>query len=121
MKKYLLSFVIVISPVSILLALPAQTQPQTLSDQQLIHQQERQKALEDLLNPTSPDIHLLPPSKTVGEINFPVESLCFNINRVELIDRDKLPWFIPLKKLAQQAEHRCLGGEGINLFVVAQT
>ncbi|MCO6545190.1 MAG: ShlB/FhaC/HecB family hemolysin secretion/activation protein [Gilliamella sp.] len=117
MKKYLLSFVLVISPVSILFALPAQTQTQTLSDQQLIHQQERQKALEDSLNPTSPDIHLLPPSKTVGEINFPVESLCFNINRVELIERDKLPWFIPLKKLAQQAEHRCLGGEGINLLM----
>ncbi|OCG39089.1 ShlB/FhaC/HecB family hemolysin secretion/activation protein [Gilliamella sp. Bif1-4] len=117
MKKYLLSFVLVISPVSILLALPTQTQTQTLSDQQLIHQQERQKALEDSLNPTSPDIHLLPPSKTVGEIEFPVESLCFNINRVELIDRDKLPWFIPLKKLAQQAEHRCLGGEGINLLM----
>ncbi|OCG68057.1 hypothetical protein A9G39_03785 [Gilliamella sp. Imp1-6] len=52
MKKYLLSFVLVIFPVSILFALLAQTQ--TLSDQQLIHQQERQKALEDSLKLNCP-------------------------------------------------------------------
>ncbi|NUF49616.1 ShlB/FhaC/HecB family hemolysin secretion/activation protein [Gilliamella sp. ESL0250] len=115
MKKFLLSLALVICPVSIVLAEPLSTQ--TLSDQQLIHQQERQKALQDSLNPISPDIHLLPPSTTTGQIDFPVESLCFNINQVELIGRDKLPWFIPLKKLVQQAEHRCLGGQGINLLM----
>lgn len=89
----------------------------SISDQQLLHQQERQKALQEALTPTSQDIHLLPPIVTSGEINFPDEPLCFKINQVELVNRNKLPWFIPLNKLVQQAEHRCLGVEGVNLLM----
>lgn len=88
-----------------------------IDDQQLIRQQEREKALQETLNPENPDIRLLPPTTKIDKVTFPKESLCFTINEVELVDRDKLPWFIPLKKLAQQAEHHCLGGEGINLLM----
>ncbi|NUF50683.1 hypothetical protein [Gilliamella sp. ESL0250] len=84
MKKFLLSLAFVIYPVTIVLAEPLSTQ--TL----LIYQQERQKALQDSLNPISPDIHLLLPSTTTGQIDFPVELLCFNINQVELIECDSV-------------------------------
>ncbi|MWN31676.1 MULTISPECIES: ShlB/FhaC/HecB family hemolysin secretion/activation protein [unclassified Gilliamella] len=114
MKKYLLGLTLIIFPVSNLLAEP---QTQTLSDQQLIHQQERQKALEETLTPTSPDIRLLPATTSTSEIDFPIESLCFNIHRVELVGRDQLPWYIPLKKFVQQGEGHCLGGQGINLLM----
>jgi hemolysin activation/secretion protein len=113
--KYLLSLSLLFLPIYLVSAAPLSNQ--ALGDQQLIHQQERQKALQDLLSPTSPDIRLLPPNATTKEIDFPTEAHCFNIDHVELMERDKLPWFIPLKRLAQQAEHRCLGGQGINLLM----
>lgn len=89
----------------------------SIDDRQLRHQQEREKALQEALNPENPDIRLLPPTTKIDTVTFPKESLCFTINEVELVDRDKLSWFIPIKKLAQQAEHHCLGGEGINLLM----
>ncbi|WP_081298439.1 ShlB/FhaC/HecB family hemolysin secretion/activation protein [Gilliamella sp. wkB108] len=123
LKKFHLSVLVlsVFPALELLAEPPPEILPETkiLSDQHLNHQQERQKALEDALTPESPDIRLLPPSTEVGKIAFPNESSCFNINQIELIDRNKLPWFIPLTKLAQQAEHRCLGAEGINLLMTA--
>lgn len=107
--------IVLTSPIA-LAQLPA---TQQLGDMQLIHQQERQKALEESLNTTAPDIHLLPPTTSVNELNFPQESLCFNIDQVQLLERDKLPWFVPLNKLAQQAEHRCLGAKGVNILMSA--
>ena len=90
-----------------------------LSDNQLIRQQEHDKALQETLTPASPDIRLLLPIDSLGEMQFPQEPLCFNIQKVNLVERDKLAWFVPLKKLAQQAEQRCLGAEGINLLMSA--
>lgn len=117
MKKYILSLALVTYPFSALLAEPPPIKE--LSDKQLIHQQEREKALQDSLTPASPDIRLLPPDSKENALNFPTESLCFNIKQVKLLERDKLPWYIPLNKLAKQAEHRCLGGEGITLLMTA--
>lgn len=116
-KNLVLTAVITISPSCLLFAEPPPTK--VISDEQLIHQQERDKALQETLTPATPDIRLLPPSTHTGELNFPTESLCFVINQVQLLERDKLPWFIPLNKLAKQAEHHCLGSEGINLLMKA--
>jgi hemolysin activation/secretion protein len=115
--KLQLSILLILSPAFLFAALPPA--PQTLNDQQLIRQQEREKALQETLTPESPNIRLLSPTTSVNELNFPTEDLCFNINHVELIDRDKLPWYIPLNKLAQQAEQHCLGAQGINLLMSA--
>ncbi|QIQ22032.1 ShlB/FhaC/HecB family hemolysin secretion/activation protein [Zophobihabitans entericus] len=87
------------------------------SDQQLINQQERQKALEERLNVSAPDISLLPNIPTSQIISFPEESPCFQIDQVILEKRDELPWWITLNKLARQAEGHCLGSQGINILM----
>nr|WP_211324610.1 ShlB/FhaC/HecB family hemolysin secretion/activation protein [Orbus hercynius] len=92
-------------------------QDQAISDQQLIYQQERQKAMEQALSSQAPDIRLLPPLQRTHTIAFPDELLCFPIEKVELIGRDQLPYVMPLYDLSQQAQGRCLGGEGINLLM----
>ena len=124
MKRYLLACSLIVLPTMVTLAEPPPTQQlndrqliNQVSDQQLIHQQERDKAIQDTLTPSSPDIHLLAPSSETGEIIFPTEPLCFNIEQVQLLERDKLPWFIPINKLARQADHHCLGSEGISLLM----
>lgn len=87
------------------------------STQQLINQQARQKAIEETLSPQAPDVRLLPPLESNHTLHFPQERLCFQINRVELLERDALPYIMPLWPLAKQAEGQCLGGEGINLLM----
>ena len=115
-KKHLFAWGAIIIPSFVALAEPP-PKTQQLSDQQLIRQQERDRALQDTLTPSAPDIHLLPPTHETSDIHFPTESFCFNIHQVQLLERDKLPWFIPINKLARQAEHRCLGVEGVNLLM----
>lgn len=56
----------------------------TAGDQQLIHQQEQQRALEQRLTPNAPDVRLSPPSDTFGRIVFPQETPCFTISQVTL-------------------------------------
>ncbi|MDF7666741.1 ShlB/FhaC/HecB family hemolysin secretion/activation protein [Orbaceae bacterium ESL0727] len=93
--------------------------PADIDNQQLILQQERQKALQSTLDVKAPDIHLLPSLAKSDQIDFPTESPCFAITQVELIDRNNLPWFIPLHQLTDQAKNRCLGAQGINLLMNA--
>lgn len=88
-------------------------------NQQLIHQQERQKALEEQLAPEIPDVRLSQPVKTYSWLVFPEESPCFNINQVELLGQETVPKWLRLKYLAAQGEGHCLGGEGINLLMSA--
>lgn len=90
-----------------------------ISNQQLIYQQERQKALENILTPQSPSVRLMAPVASGDLLNFPQESICFNIQQVELLGREDLPFTIPLSGLSHQAEGRCLGGQGINLLMTA--
>lgn len=92
-------------------------QNQKVSDQQLIYQQERQKATEEALSTKTPDINLQSPMKKVQSIDFPEEKVCFRIDHVKLLERDALPFYIPLNRLAQQAEGRCLGSNGLNLLM----
>ncbi|WVD64523.1 ShlB/FhaC/HecB family hemolysin secretion/activation protein [Utexia brackfieldae] len=90
-----------------------------ISDQRLIYQQERQKALETALKPEAADIRLLPPMQVSGQIDFPTETICFPIHKVNLLERDKISYLIPLDRLAKQAQGRCIGGQGINLLMKA--
>lgn len=86
-------------------------------DRQFIHQQEQQRALEQRLTPNVPDVRLSPPSEGFGRITFPAEKPCFPINQVVLSGQDKLPHWLPLQHIANQAQGRCLGGKGINLLM----
>ena len=86
-------------------------------DNQFIIQQQRQKALEQQLTPPVPDVRLSEPSSSFGKIAFPVETPCFPIQRVTLTGQDALPRWLPLQRIASQAQGRCLGGKGINLLM----
>lgn len=86
-------------------------------DNQFIIQQQRQKALEQQLTPPVPDVRLSEPSSSFGKIAFPVETPCFPIRNVSLTGQDALPRWLPLQRIADQAQGRCLGGKGINLLM----
>ncbi|WP_152562783.1 MULTISPECIES: ShlB/FhaC/HecB family hemolysin secretion/activation protein [unclassified Serratia (in: enterobacteria)] len=85
--------------------------------EQLILQQQRQRALEQQLLPSTPDVRLLPPASRLGSLMFPQEKPCFNIDRVELSGQEALPRWLPLQRIANQAQGQCLGGKGINLLM----
>lgn len=85
-----------------------------LADEQIIHQQESQQAREAQLTPAVPDVRLSPSVTSSGRIDFPAEMPCFPIWLVELQQRETLPHWLPLQKLANQAIGHCLGGKGIN-------
>ena len=46
-------------------------------------------------------------------VNFPPEASCFKINQVDVINREKLPLWLPVKRVTSQAISRCLGINGI--------
>ncbi|CNH07664.1 putative hemolysin activator protein [Yersinia thracica] len=85
--------------------------------QQSIHQQERQRALEERLAPATPDVRLSAPAASLGRIVFPVEKPCFVIDRITLSGTEPLPRWLPLQRLADQAQGQCLGAKGINLLM----
>ncbi|WP_419718506.1 ShlB/FhaC/HecB family hemolysin secretion/activation protein [Erwinia aphidicola] len=91
--------------------------PLALADEQLILQQQRQKALEQQLLPPTPDIRLQPKVDQSGKLAFPQETPCFPIDRVVLNGKDALPHWLPLQRMANQAQGQCLGGKGINLLM----
>lgn len=86
-------------------------------ENQFIIQQQRQRALEQQLTPPVPDVRLSEPASSFGKIAFPIESPCFAINRIELSGQEALPHWLPLQRIADQAQGRCLGGKGINLLM----
>ncbi|AVX38419.1 ShlB/FhaC/HecB family hemolysin secretion/activation protein [Yersinia massiliensis] len=87
------------------------------SVQQSIHQQERQRALEERLSPSAPDVRLSEPTASLGRLVFPVEKPCFAIDHVKLTGTQPLPRWLPLQRLANQAQGHCLGAKGINLLM----
>lgn len=89
----------------------------TSNNEQLIIQQQRQKALEQQLVPLTPDVRLSRASHRASHIKFPQENNCFSINQVVLTGQDKLPFWLQLQLIANQAQGLCLGGEGINLLM----
>ena len=85
--------------------------------QELIHQQENQRAREAALAPPTPDVRLSSPSSSFGKLQFPQETPCFPIHHIELQNRSDFPHWLPLQPLADQAVGHCLGGKGINLVM----
>ena len=91
--------------------------PFATSNEQLILQQQRQKALEQQLAPAAPDVRLSTKSSAAAKLDFPAETPCFPIQQVQLQGRDALPHWLPLQKLADRATGHCLGGKGINALM----
>lgn len=87
------------------------------TDEQLIRQQESQRAREAQLAPPVPDVRLSPQTTSTARIDFPEEKPCFPVQQVELQQREKLPHWLPLQKLADQAVGQRLGGKGINALM----
>lgn len=87
------------------------------AEEQIIIQQQRQKALEQQLTPPKPDVRLSPPSSGFGSIDYPNETPCFPIHKVVLSGEEKLPRWLPIQHLGVEAEGRCLGAQGINLLM----
>lgn len=88
-----------------------------LADEQLIRQQESQRAREAQLTPPVHDVRLSSKNVISEQIYFPDEIPCFAIRQVTLQPREKLPHWLPLQKLADQATGHCLGGKGINALM----
>jgi hemolysin activation/secretion protein len=86
-------------------------------EQQFIHQQEQQRALQQSLTPEAPDVRLAPPVGALGRINFPQETPCFTLSQVRLSGTEALPHWLPLQRISNQAVGKCLGSEGINLLM----
>ncbi len=81
--------------------------------QQSIHQQERQRALEERLAPSTPDVRLSATAASWGRMVFPVEKPCFVIERVTVSGTEPLPRWLPLQRIANQAQGQCLGGRAL--------
>lgn len=82
-------------------------------EQQVNHQQEQEKARYHQLETQGKDVRATGSGVQSSKINFPAEANCFQINQVVLEKDNKIPHWIPLRKLTEQAEKRCLGIEGI--------
>ena len=117
LKRLTLALICASYSIDVAAAPPLAEQNKAISDQQLIYQQERQKAVEQSLSNQEPDVRLLPPQSHSNTLNFPQESPCFPIDNVVLEERKALPFTVPLSTLLKQAQGQCLGGEGINLLM----
>ena len=86
-------------------------------DQQRIHQQAQQRALEQRLAPEQQTVHLKLPTSQPLPTGFPQETPCFPVDQVTLKGIEALPSWLTLQPLANTAVGHCLGGEGINLLM----
>lgn len=103
---------------AMLIASPlAQADSASASNEQVILQQQRQRALEQQLLPPTPDVRLAPPISPSGRLVFPQEKPCFTLDSVELNGQQTLPRWLPLQRIARQAQGQCLGARGINLLM----
>ncbi|WP_420844791.1 ShlB/FhaC/HecB family hemolysin secretion/activation protein [Limnobaculum eriocheiris] len=90
-----------------------------INNQQIINQQERQKALEEQLAPEQPDVRMELPAGSSSIAQFPQEANCITINQVTLSGSDYLTNWLMLQRVANQAKGQCIGGKGINLLMSA--
>lgn len=84
-------------------------------DQQFIHQQQQQDALEEKFGARAPDVRLSTPAAPVGKLTFPQETPCFDIQQVTVSGAGSLPHWLPLQRMAGEGAGQCLGVQGINL------
>lgn len=95
---------------------PDAAEQRRLDDQQLIHRQEQQQAIEQQLTPDMPDIRILPEQLRSRQGNFPAEYPCFMIREIHLGGIEALPGWAQLEaqRLVLNARNKCLGAQGIN-------
>lgn len=91
-------------------------QQRQIDNQQLIHRQEQQQALEQQLAPEAPDVRILPETLRSRQGRFPSEYPCFMIREVHLSGADALPQWAQreAQRLMLTARDKCLGTQGIN-------
>ncbi|HHQ6614410.1 TPA: ShlB/FhaC/HecB family hemolysin secretion/activation protein [Serratia fonticola] len=88
-------------------------------EQQMSHQQEQEKARYNQLETVGKDVRSSDNGGLSTRIDFPEEQPCFTLQRVELNKDDKIPHWIPLRKLTEQAQGRCLGIQGVKALATA--
>lgn len=88
-------------------------------EQQMSHQQEQEKARYNQLETVGKDVRSSGNAGLSTHIDFPEEQPCFTIQRVELNKDNKIPHWIPLHKLTEQAQGRCLGIQGVKTLATA--
>ena len=94
--------------------------PLASAAEQDIIQQQRQKAIEAQLQPQVPDVRIPTSATSYSRVSFPAEDPCFTIQHVTLNGKQDFPGWLPLQRLADQAQGRCLGVQGINLLMSTQ-
>ena len=87
------------------------------NDQQQIHQQAQQRALEQRLALPDPDVRVELPSDISLQQGFPQETPCFPLRQVTLSGSEAFPRWLALQRLANTAVGHCLGSQGINLLM----
>lgn len=95
---------------------------QKLSDQNLIYQQERQKALQSTLDVEAPTVRLMPDEELQSTmLNFPQETSCFPIHHlaIETDKGERVSLWLRLFLQNAKIEGRCLGSAGINTLMTA--
>ncbi|WP_072164793.1 ShlB/FhaC/HecB family hemolysin secretion/activation protein [Photorhabdus aegyptia] len=96
---------------------PVYADDQPLFKQQEQHQKQQQQALEQRLEAKAPTVRLSDEISSISGLSFPNESPCFVIHKVTLSGREDLPHWVPLQRLADQANSHCLGLQGIDLLM----
>lgn len=91
--------------------------PEQNAARQFQQQEQQQKARDESLMPKVPDIRLSEDSLSSSRIPFVDETPCFMVSSVTLNGQDKLPHWVPLGRLANQASGHCLGVRGVNLLM----
>ncbi|WP_422824161.1 ShlB/FhaC/HecB family hemolysin secretion/activation protein [Xenorhabdus thailandensis] len=97
---------------AVLASLPVQA-----DDQSFIHQKQQQQALEQRLEARAPTVRLSAETVSTSALKFPTESPCFVIHHVTLSGQKALPHWVPLQRLADQANGHCLGAQGISILM----
>ncbi|QXB07859.1 ShlB/FhaC/HecB family hemolysin secretion/activation protein (plasmid) [Providencia rettgeri] len=83
-------------------------------DELFQRQTQQQDALQQQFEAKAPDVRLQHPVDKSDSAQFPVESPCFDITRVEVGGAEAFPRWVPLQRLADKAQGQCLGVQGIN-------
>lgn len=97
-------------------ALPVFAAPVSRGDAELQRHQQRQEQREETLEPTAPDVRLLPP-QSEQSASFPVEKNCFPLHKIEVAGATRLPYKHQAQQIANSAVGQCLGAKGIQLLM----
>lgn len=117
-----LNYIILFNACLILFSLQASiatAKSQPLDEQQLIHQDQQQKAREQQLAPQTPDVRFEIKTDSNDKLIFSEEHPCFLIKQVVVHDLHKVPAWLRLQSIADKGKNHCLGGESIKKLMSA--